>query len=189
VIAWETDVMTTEAFAHVFPWTEEDYLALGQTNDRVELFDGSLVVSPAPTIRHQVLSVALRNALHPAAVEAGLDIYLAVNLRLRPGRIPIPDLVITRPIEQDTLVVDARDVALVCEITSPSNAGHDRILKMHHYAVAGIPRYLLVEPKPLTLQLHRLDGDKYVEEARAVPGERLLFTAPIVTELDPASLG
>ena len=60
---------------------------------------------------------------------------------------------------------------------------------MHHYAVAGIPRYLLVEPKPLTLQLHRLDGDKYVEEARAVPGERLLFTAPIVTELDPASLG
>jgi Uma2 family endonuclease len=181
--------MATEAFGHVFPWTEEDYFALGETKDRVELFDGSLVVSPAPSVRHQHLSRRLANALEPAAIEAGLEVYEAINLRLRPGRVPIPDLVVVRPVEKDTLVLDAGEVALVCEITSPSNAGHDRILKMHHYAAAGIPWYLLVEPQPLTLQLYRLDGDRYVEEASAVPGESLLFTAPIVTELDPASLG
>ncbi len=179
--------MAAPVVDHNFPWTEEEFFAFGETNARVELFDGSLLVSPAPTVRHQVLSVALRNALHPAAREAGLYIYLAINLRLRTGRIAIPDLVIARPVDPDTLVVEARHVELVCEITS-TNAATDRVLKMHYYAVAGIPWYLLVDPRPLRLSLFRLDGDKYVEEAGAVPGEPLLFTAPIVTELDPASL-
>jgi len=52
-----------------------------------------------------------------------------------------------------------------------------------------IPWYLLVDPQPLSLRLYRLDGDNYVEQASARPGETLRFTAPIVTELDPASLG
>ena len=169
------------------PWTEEEYFALGETNARVELFDGSLVVSPAPTAWHQKLSRRLANALEPAANEAGLEVYEAVNVRLRPGQIPIPDLVLAEPVDRETLVFEAQGVALICEITS-TNAAADRVTKMHYYAAAGIPRYLLVDPKPLRLSLYRLDGKTYVEEASAGPGERLLFTAPILAELDPASL-
>jgi Uma2 family endonuclease len=174
-------------FGARFPWTEEDYFALGETPARVELFDGSLLVSPRGTVRHQSWSLSLANALDAAAREAGLDVYLAINLRLRTGRIAIPDLVITRPVDLDTVTVEARDIELVCEITS-TNAATDRVLKMHYYAGAGIPRYLLVDPRPMALYLCRLGGDKYVEEASALPGESLLFTAPVVTELDPASL-
>ena len=47
----------------------------------------------------------------------------------------------------------------------------------------------MVDPKPLSLNLYRLHGETYVEEASAALGERLLFTEPIVAELDPASLG
>jgi Uma2 family endonuclease len=139
-------------FEHVLPWTEEEFFALGETVDRVELFDGSLLVSPSATPLHQTVSRRLANALEPAATEAGLQVYEAVNVRLRHGRVPIPDLVVIRPMDPTEVVVEARDVELVCEITS-TNAATDRVLKMHYYAVAGIPWYLLVDPQPVTLSL------------------------------------
>jgi Uma2 family endonuclease len=179
--------MAAPVFEHVVPWTEEEYFALGETADRVELFDGGLVVSPAPTIRHQDLSARLRDALLPAARTAGLAVYLAVNVRLRPGRVPIPDLVITEPVPPDTVIVEASLLRLVCEITS-TNPANDRVLKMHYYAAAGIQWYLLVDPDPLVLRLYRLDAERYVEHATAKSGETLALTEPVNAVLDTAAL-
>jgi hypothetical protein len=57
---------------HVGPWNEADYLALGETTDRVELVDGMLSVSPAPSKSHQRISYRLMVAIEPAAEAAGL---------------------------------------------------------------------------------------------------------------------
>jgi Uma2 family endonuclease len=179
--------MSVAIFEHPEPWTEEEYLALGETSDRIELFDGSLLVSPAPTIRHQNICARLLKALEPAAEASGLAVYLAINVRLRPGRIPIPDLVIAHPVDEDALVLDARRAVLLGEVTS-SDPGIDRIIKMNYYADAGVPWYLVVEPKVPTVHLYRLDADHYVEESSARPGQILRFTAPVVTDLDPAVL-
>jgi Uma2 family endonuclease len=181
--------VTSTAFSHVFPWTEEEYLALGETQDRVELFDGSLLVSPAPSVRHQNISRRLAMALDAAVEAAGLEMYETINLRLRPNRIPIPDLVIVTPVDPDATVIDATACRLVCEILSPHNPAADRVLKMYYYAEAGIPWYLLVEPKPkLTLRLFKLTGDSYVEQGVGRPGEPLHLTDPVVVDLDPADL-
>jgi len=132
------DVMTSAIFSDGRPMSEQQYLALGETPERIELFDGSLYVTLAPTPRHQRVSFKLAAALEPAAERAGLHVLEAVNVRLRLDRIPIPDLVIVGAIDFDELVVDATAVRLVCEIISPSNAATDRVLKMHYYAAAGI---------------------------------------------------
>ncbi len=179
--------MSMTAFDHGTPWTEDEYLALGETSDRVELLDGSLLVTPGPSVAHQRISIRLAKLLIPAAEAAGLEVLESINLRLQPNRIPIPDLVISRPAD-DGLTVDPKAVHLVCEITSPRNAAVDRILKMQYYADAGIPWYLLVDPEPLTLRLFRLDGDKYTTHAEAVPGVPLSVTDPVEVTIDPATL-
>ncbi|MEV1285752.1 Uma2 family endonuclease [Micromonospora sp. NPDC049679] len=180
--------MTAAVFGHGGPWTEEEHLALGETLKRVELLDGSLFVTTAPTPRHRRISRRLANALEPGAEAAGLHVHEAVNVRLKPGRMPIPDVVITEDIDFDELVVDAAAVRLVCEIISPSNAAADRVLKMHHYAEAGIGWYLLVEQETGALHLHRLDGRHYVEHSVTKPGDLLRLTEPVVAEISPEAL-
>lgn len=179
----------TEAFQHVDPWTEDEYLALGETLDRVELFDGSLLVSPAPGPRHQAISGRLFMAILPAAEAVGLEVLETINLRLKRGRIPIPDLVIVGSIDFDEAVIDASAVSLVCEIVSPGNPATDRVLKMHYYAEAAIPWYLLIEQEPeLTLRLYRYDGGHYVEQSVGRIGQPLHLTEPVSVDLDPAVL-
>ncbi|MFF3851578.1 Uma2 family endonuclease [Micromonospora sp. NPDC002575] len=180
--------MTAAMFDHDGPWTEEEQLALGETSQRVELFDGSLHLTSAPTPRHQNISGELRAALRVPAREAGLHVLEAVNVRLKPGRIPIPDLVITDEIDFDEPNIEASDVRLVCEIISPSNAATDKVLKMHYYAAAGIPWYLLIEQQSGTLHLYRRQGRHYIEQSVAAVGEVLELVEPVRAKIRPEDL-
>ena len=184
--------MSLAVLKHPGPWSEEQYLALGETPDRIELIDGGLWVSPAPNKPHQDISFLLMTAGRPAARAAGLRAYEAANLRLGPDRIVIPDLVVADT-DPHGGIIEASEVALVCEIVSPSNAANDRLLKMKFYATAQIEWYLLVEPdlvafEYVTVQLFRLAGHHFVEHAVASRGQTLTLTHPFACDINADAL-
>lgn len=181
---------------HVGPWTEEDYRALPEDNRRIELVDGALLVSPQPGPPHQRLSFHLHVALDVNAPD-GLEILDAVNVRIGPGRILIPDLVVVTTVGISTTEIDAADVLMAVELTSPSNAGRDRLVKPRAYADAGIPYYLRIDlAQTARRQLmrrpaaaaYRLDAGSYQPMAQAGPGEVLRLTEPFAVTLDMAAL-
>ncbi|MDP9798800.1 Uma2 family endonuclease [Catenuloplanes nepalensis] len=170
---------------HDGPWTEQDYFALGQSPSRIELIDGSLLVSPSASKKHRIISRRLANLLEPAAEAAGLVVIEAINVRLRPGRIVIPDIVVADTDEEGG-TVEAGEVHMLVEIVSPSNAATDRVIKVQLYAAARIPAYLLVEPETKSMRLLRLAGEHYAEVA--VSTDSLALTAPIAVTLRVADL-
>ncbi len=176
-------------FADGRPMTGEDYLALGVTSPRVELLDGSLLVTPNPTRALQKIARHLANTLEANADPALLEVGDAVNVQLGPDRMVIPDVVVfAADDEVDDLIIDSTFVVLVCEIHSPSNATTDKVLKKHYYAVAGIPWYLMVDPEAGTFTLYQLAGSAYKEHSVTKVGEILRLTEPVTVDLDPATL-
>ncbi len=169
---------------HVGPWSEDDYFALGETSDKIELVDGSLVVSPHATKRHQRIAYLLARQLHEPAERAGLIVLPEPNLRLGRGRIVEPDLVVADT-DDIGLAVEADEVALVVEVVSPSNAGTDRLLKPQLYAAAGIPWYLRVEQPAEDVELHllRLDGQRYADAGTAGWGQSVMLEEPFKVSL------
>ncbi len=98
--------MSVAVLEHVGPWSEDEYLALGETPTRVELIDGGLWGSPAPSLPHQDISFPLMSVIRPAARAAGLRAYEAANVRLGTSHIVIPDLVVASP-DPRSAIVDA----------------------------------------------------------------------------------
>jgi hypothetical protein len=176
------------------PWTEDEYLALGETTSLVELVDGGLWVNPSPgNVIHQGVSYRIQCALSPAAGAAGLDTWGRINVRLMAGSIVNPDIAVATHSGYDNLVTDAADLAMIGEITTPRSAVTDRWLKPHLYAAARIEWYLLVEPDEsdthaVALYLYRLKGHHYVEHAVAHQGDTLTCDAPFPFEINTNSL-
>lgn len=178
-----------DMLAHVGPWTEQDYLALPADRRRIELLDGSLLVSPSAGFRHQRLSFQLCYALAVAA-PANLEVLEAINVRVAPGRILIPDLAVVSTPGANRTLAEPADVVLVVEITSPGNAIVHRAPKPQLYAQAGIPHYLRVDEGghgPGAV-LYRLTRNSYQEVTHAIPGHPLVLTEPIAVTLDLTAL-
>jgi len=170
---------------HHGEWTVEEVLELPEDDgSRIELIDGALLVSPAPTWRHQRLLQALQRGLWDA-VGPGAELLPGINIRLGQRRLLIPDLAVVTCPGEDRVYGTAADLLLAVEIESPSTRVHDRVLKRQLYADANVPYYLLVNPAaaPAEAALLELRDGEYHEITSSEAG-KLTFARPFAATVD-----
>jgi Uma2 family endonuclease len=160
-------------FAHPGPWSEDEYFALPEMPTKVELVDGVLVVMPLSSVVHQRLVRQIGNILEDTCLSREWEVFDGLNVRLWPGHVRNPDVIVTRRGAMSRYV-PAADTLLLVEITSPGNFRQDRIVKHGDYAAAGVPFYLRVDlekgHEALEATLFELADGEYREAARSVDG-------------------
>lgn len=155
-----------------------------------EIIDGDLYATPRPALPHanaaSAIAGALRGPFHGGPGAGGLGgwwILFEPELHLGSDVI-VPDLAGWR-LERLPALPDAPFLDLAtdwaCEVVSPSTGSIDRVAKMRIYAREGVRHVWLVEPLQQTLEIYRLESDRWVvtgtyagaQRARAQPFEAI----------------
>jgi Uma2 family endonuclease len=143
----------------------DDFWELPEDGNRYEIIDGKLYVTPAPAMRHQLVSTRLTNTLHQHVISAriGHVFHAPAAVNLGPHRQVQPDLFFVS--REKTRLVTPREVAgapdLAIEIVSPSSKKTDRVVKAAAYADSGISWYWIVDPDERTIEEYRLEDSWY----------------------------
>ena len=131
----------------------------------VQLIENNLVMSPAPTYRHQdilniinnkIFNFVSKNNLGKVQI-ASLDVYLDEKNAFQPDIIFISND--NMEIIQKNGLHGAPD--LVIELLSPSTAKYDRNEKKDVYERSGVKEYWIVDPESKEVEGYILEGGLY----------------------------
>ncbi len=146
-------------------------------DERYELLDGELVMSPSPKEIHQRVNMDLGRLIgnFVAANHLGRVYAAPFDVVLSDTDVVQPDLLFIANHRSYIVTEDNVQGApdLVVEIISPSTAGRDRTFKRALYARYGVNEYWLVDPDDRTVTVLLLDDGDFAEVAAYGAGETL----------------
>ena len=128
-------------------WTLEMVRTLPDDGNRYEVLDGYLLVSPAPSYRHQIAVHLLYEILAPytRSHRIGRTLMSPADIELSPTRMVQPDVFV---VPEELRAASWREVTrlhLAAEVISPSSARADRVEKRTAYQDKEVPEYWVVD--------------------------------------------
>ena len=145
--------------------TAEEYFALAATEDRYELIDGVVVMSPTPTPRRQRVAFLLALQIERHAESAtGIQVIPDVDIWVADDRVCRPDIVVyghSRLSSMPPRLTTPPD--LVVEVLSPGSEPMDYVTKRDDYDRFGVGEYWVVDPRDVTVRCWRRQGAKMLE--------------------------
>lgn len=142
---------------------------------RYELVDGELLVTPAPTGRHQRLILHLAFRLHDYLARERIG-----EVRLGPGEVKLetgqryePDLFVAPAVSGRLPVANDPFIRplLICEALSPGSGRHDRITKRRAFQRNNVPEYWVLDGEAEAFEIwHPAD------ERAALIDDRLIWS-------------
>ena len=157
-------------------WSYAEMLAeLPETNLPVELWNGELIMSPAPHPNHQRIVGSFYKMLDQFIAQRKLgEVFISpVDVVLTPRRVVQPDVLF---IARGRLGIVKHCIDgvpdLAMEVISEHSWQRDRIEKKALYEQAGLPEYWIVDPDSETIEVFALAGGVYHLHSRANRGQK-----------------
>ncbi len=149
--------------------TTADFDALPE-GTLVQLIDGELMSSPAPTPTHQWIIMQLGGQLNGFVLNhklgfvysSPIDVYFLEDEAYQPDIIFISHERLKQQPEKITIAPD-----LIVEVLSPSNAYHDLVHKKNVYEASGVKEYWIVDPREKTVEVFENRSGLFVLRVKA----------------------
>lgn len=148
-----------------------------ETNQPCELWEGELIMSPAPSFYHQKTAFRFQRSLHDwvEAQKLGEVVGAPIDMVLSEHRVTQPDVAY---ISRERLDIIERVIMgpadLVAEVISLGGRHKDRIEKRDLYEQHGVKEYWIVDPESRTVDVLFLEHGAYQLVMRCGPGQAAL---------------
>src|SRR5947209_12298207 len=154
----------------LFRMTTEEFAALPESEQNLELIDGVVYMSPKPRPPHQNFLAKLIAAIDRWTDEHKLgDLFPETEMRVGDDWTPAPDLSFLKTEHFDrvgeTQILGPVDLAI--EVISPSNEATDRVDKFAGYARFGVDWYWIIDLEQRVLDEYERVGDVYGNSVQA----------------------
>jgi Uma2 family endonuclease len=147
---------------------------LPESNQPTELWDGELVLLPAPSFFHQEIVDRFHDTLKAWVREhrLGKTALAPLDMVLAPHRAVQPDAVFISNERLGILGERVEGAAdLVVEVLSPGSRRRDRLDNRELYEQHGVREYWLIDPEAQTVEVLFLERGAYQLAGRWHPGE------------------
>jgi Uma2 family endonuclease len=152
---------------------------------RYELYDGEVIVVPAPIPRHQLVAIQIADQLLDYARQTGgLALTSPIDIVFSEHDVLQPDVVFFRAGRRHLIdMMQAARISpdLAIEVLSRSTELRDRGRKMQTFARYGVPEYWIVDPVANTIEIYVLQGERYA--ALVLSGEHERVESPTLPGL------
>jgi Uma2 family endonuclease len=166
--------------------TYDDILSLGESNQRIELFDGEVIMSAMPSVRHQIAAKELAFPLDRYVKKRKVGLVLAspVDVVLSQHVVLQPDVSFLS--NERAHVNDGKKFNaspdLVVEILSESTEERDRTFKFREYARGGAREYWLVSIEKCEVEVYQ-NSEKGFLHVRTFSKDEVLNT-PLFSDIN-----
>ena len=164
-------------------FTYDDLQRMRETRDeRLELIEGEIIVTPSPSPLHQLVVHRLAVLLDRAIVESDLGLVLEspLDVFLAARNVFQPDLIVLLR-DRIQLIGSAKvesAPSLAVEVISPSTSAYDRVTKRDVYARFSVPEYWLVDPDAKTVTIFSDPQDGRYQAEQTVSDVAISATIP-----------
>ena len=146
-------------------WTEQEFYEArdaAPSNERWELVDGEVLVTPSPHWSHQSIVTRLVVLLdaYVRAEQVGAVFAAPLDVKLEPGMVTQPDVLVVPKGQLRSDEYFVRNLLLAVETLSPSSARFDRVVKRPHYQRKRVAEYWIIDQESRTFERWQPDDER-----------------------------